>query len=80
MSEDIAEIAAKLTKVQRDWLRDHKLSEKWLAAHGLTDGPLMERTGTISRWGGDVHKHHRLTDLGLAVRAHLLARENGGAK
>ncbi len=74
MSEDIAEIAAKLTKAQLDIIMG------WAGSHDeVTDPALDPFWYCITKYEPG---RFRLspTNLGLAVRAHLLARENGGAK
>jgi len=67
MSEDIAEIAAKLTNAQRYML----IRPNGRYSDALSDvGAILD----LELWGTG------LTPLGQKVRAHLLARENGGAK
>lgn len=75
MTDDVGAIAAGLTKAQRHAI--HRLDGEWrflgLASRPDKCHPVIERWNRP--YGGF---NYRLTPLGLAVRAHLLASQTSG--
>lgn len=78
MSMDVAEIAGRLTKAQREWLTSKAVRHRFItfgAYHWAAFAPAR----TLAKLANDSLVHPRtarILPLGLAVRAHLMEKQN----